>query len=151
MSAPILGFAGTGGLKGLEDMGKEESAEVGGPNRREWDLQDVENWFETEGSVGDRKKRIYFSQKDDEPLKRIRRALLKELGIKKCPIIPAGAGGWQIWLPLEESARLAKALLPRVKTRKAWRDLERLRKNVLAPSRITLEPRRRAREVFRSS
>lgn len=123
---------------------------MGEPNPREWDLQDVENWFETEGSVGDRKKHIYFSQKDKAPLKRIRRALRTELGIKKCPIAPAGAGGWQIWLPLEESAKLARALLPRVKTKKALRDLERLKETILAPSMRTLKPRRRAREVFLS-
>jgi hypothetical protein len=123
---------------------------VGRPNSREWDLQDVKNSFETEGSVGDRKKHIYFSQKDEEPPKRIRRALKTGLGIKKCLIVPAGAGGWQIWLPLEESARLTRPLLPRVKTRKARRDLERLRETMLAPSRKTLKPRRQARAVFLS-
>jgi len=113
-------------------------------------LQDVENWFETEGSVGDRREHIYFSQKDKGPLRRIRGALRKELGIKKCPIIPAGAGGWQIWLPLEESAKLTRALLPREKTRKAWRDLSRLRKNILSPARENKVSRRNAREILLS-
>jgi hypothetical protein len=34
------------------------------PNHREWELQDVENWHETEGSIGRRNKKLLFSQKD---------------------------------------------------------------------------------------
>jgi hypothetical protein len=53
-------------------------------------------------------------------------------------------------LPLEESAKFARALLPRVKTRKARRDLELLRERILTPSKRTAMPRRKAREALLS-
>lgn len=93
----------------------------------------MENWYETEGSVGRRNKKILPSQKDRRPLEEICKVLRRELGIKRCPI--AGTiSGYNIQLPIEESAKFVKFFKGRVKTAKAVRDLEELERLILCPA-----------------
>ncbi len=119
------------------------------PNQRKWDLQDVENWYETEGSVGRMHKKILFSQKDRRPLEEISEVLRRELGFKKCPISRMSSG-YNLQLPIEESAMFVKFFKGRVKTSKALRDLEELERLILAPPKLMRHERRRAREILLS-
>ncbi|MDV3277309.1 MAG: hypothetical protein LYZ69_02440 [Nitrososphaerales archaeon] len=118
------------------------------PNSREWDLRDVENWFETEGSVGRLHRRIVITQRDPRPLEKIRGALRRELGIEKCRIARKNTG-YDLWLPIEESAIFAKHFKSRVKTEKAVRDLE-LERLILEPAKTVRKTRKKAREILLS-
>jgi hypothetical protein len=125
---------------------------LGEPNLREWDLQDVENWYETEGSIGRRNKNIQLTQKDREPLERICRALGRGLGIVNCPIHQSGKDAYQLQLPIEESANFVRYFKDRVKTRKAKADMEELERLIMGPSKRETRPeRKRARAVLFSS
>ncbi len=119
------------------------------PNHREWDLQDVENWYETEGSVGRMHKKIRFSQKDRRPLEEICKVLRRELGIKRCPIAQMSSG-YNIQLPIEESAKFVKFFKGRVKTAKALRDLKELERLILGPAKHLRRERKTAREILLS-
>jgi hypothetical protein len=116
-----------------------------------WDLQDVENWYETEGSISRKGRRVNFAQKEREPLEKIARALRTMPGIKRCPTYPASVGGYQTELPLVESATFVKHFKGRVKTRKARSDLEELERLILERPKEMHEARRRAQEILLSS
>jgi hypothetical protein len=119
------------------------------PNHREWDLQDVENWYETEGSIGRKNKKVLFSQKDRRPLEEIGRVLQRELGFERCPISQMSSG-YNLQLPIEESAKFVGFFKGRVKTAKAFQDLDELEKLILGPARLVRRERRRAREILLS-
>jgi hypothetical protein len=57
------------------------------PNLGDWDLRDVENWFETEGSAARRTGIILITQKRKKPLQKLRRALKRHAGMTACPIL----------------------------------------------------------------
>ncbi len=105
-------------------------------------MQDVENWFETEGSVARRTGIILITQKRKKPLQKLRRALKRHAGMTACPILRSGAGGYAIQLGLEDSARFVRVFKKGVKTAKAMKDLEladqalrRKRKQYRSPAR----------------
>ena len=116
-------------------------------NVREWDLQDVENWYETEGSINKMNKRIHISQKDTEPLERICEALERELGIRGCHIY-TGRTPSALQLPIEDSAKFVRYFKDKVKTRKARADLEQLERLILAPAKCLTAKRIRARKTL---
>ena len=124
---------------------------LGEPNPREWDLQDVENWYETECSISRKNRRVNLAQKEREPLEKIAWALRTMLGIELCPIYPASVGGYQIELQLVESATFVKHFKGRVKTRKIRNDLEQLERLILERPREMHRARRRAQETLLSS
>jgi hypothetical protein len=134
----------------LEPISKWSQIGLGKPNQREWDLQDVENWFETEGSVGRRHKKVLISQKDRRPLEEICKVLRRELGFKNCPITHSSTG-YNLQLPIEESAKFVKFFKTRVKTAKALKDLEELERLILGPAKFVRRERRRAREALLSA
>jgi hypothetical protein len=112
-------------------------------------LQDVKNWYETEGSIGRGNKKIVFSQEDRRPLEEIREVLRRESGFKKCTISRMSTG-YNLQLPIEESARFVKYFKERVKTAKATNNSEELQRLILAPAKLTRRERRRAREILLS-
>lgn len=108
----------------------------------------MENWYETEGSVGRRNKKILISQKDRRPLEGICKALRRG-GLRDAPI-SGTSSGYNIQLPIEESAKFVKFFKGRVKTAKALRDLEELERLILGPAKHLRRERSRAREILLS-
>ncbi len=94
-------------------------------------------------------KKILFSQKDRRPLEEICKVLRRELGIERCPITHMSSG-YNLQLPIEESAKFVKFFKGRVKTTKALRDLEELERLILGPAKHLRRERRRAREILLS-
>jgi hypothetical protein len=115
-----------------------------GPNSRKWGL-DVENWFETEGGINRRDGTMNFTQKDKECLDKICEALNAELGIIRCRMHQLTRGSFQIQLPIDESARFLVALRPRVKTRKAFDNLQGIERRLLRPRKT---PRKVTLKVY---
>ena len=107
----------------------------------------MENWFETEGSINRENKRVHISQKDTEPLEKIRRALEKELGISEGRIYTGKTAG-ALQLPIEDSAKFVRHFKNRVKTEKARADLEELERLILAPAKVLTTRRMRARNTL---
>ena len=114
-------------------------------NLRNWDLQDLENWFETEGSVAKRTGVVLITQKAREPLQKLRGALKKHAGLVGCPILKSGANAYAIRLGVEDSARFVMAFKKRVKIAKALKDLRaeqrlrRKRKHYRGPARRAIQ------------
>ncbi|MDV3278235.1 MAG: hypothetical protein LYZ69_07200 [Nitrososphaerales archaeon] len=111
-------------------------------------MQDVENWYEAEGTIGKTEGRVLISQKDREVLKKLCQALRRGLGIERCPIYAAGLDGYELQLPIDEAAKFVRYFKDRVKTKKARWDMEELEKAILRPVRQVRQVRRRARETL---
>jgi len=92
-------------------------------------------------------RKILFGQKDRRPLQEIRKVLRREPGVKGCPIARMRSG-YNLQLPIEESAKFVKFFKARVKTIKALRDLEELERLILAPAKLVRRERKRAREIL---
>jgi hypothetical protein len=121
------------------------------PNLHNWDLQDVENRFETEGSVAKRTGVIQITQKTKEPLRKLCGALKKQAGLAGSPIPRSGVTGYAIQLGVQDSARFLRTFKKRVKTANALKDLERAEQRLRRKRKQYSRPARRAIQILEGS
>ena len=104
-------------------------------NSRPWTLTDVENRYETEGTMGSQCLPT-FSQKDWAPLRMIGR-VLRTIGTSSFKIYKHPTACVGEVLRIEDAARFVVAMRGRFKSRKACRDLERAERYIRRERRVT--------------
>jgi hypothetical protein len=98
--------------------------------------------------LGARTRRCYSAKRIEDLLKRLV-GCCRELGFEECPISQMSSG-YNLQLPIDESANLVRFFKGRVKTAKAFEDLEEPGKLILGPARLVKRELRRAREILLS-